>query len=111
MKPKIKILIADDHAIVRIGLSALLKTESDLSVVGVAKDGEEAVAEALRLNPDVIVMDLMMPKKSGVEATAEIHARLPEAKIVTTYGGRVEFVPLVEGRSTTNVIERIRSGA
>ena len=82
MKPKIKILIADDHAIVRIGLSALLKTESDLSVVGVAKDGEEAVAEALRLNPDVIVMDLMMPKKSGVEATAEIHARLPDTKII-----------------------------
>ena len=82
MKPKIKILIADDHAIVRIGLSALLKTESDLSVVGVAKDGEEAITEALRLNPDVIVMDLMMPKKSGVEATAEIHARLPDTKII-----------------------------
>ena len=82
MKPKIKILIADDHAIVRMGLSALLKTESDLSVVGVAKDGEEAVAEALRLNPDVIVMDLMMPKKNGVEATAEIHERLPGTKII-----------------------------
>ena len=82
MKPKIKILIADDHAIVRIGLSALLKTESDLSVVGVAKDGEEAVTEALRLNPDVIVMDLMMPKKNGVEATAEIHERLPDTKII-----------------------------
>ncbi len=82
VKPKIKILIADDHAIVRIGLSALLKTESDLSVVGVAKDGEEAVAEALRLNPDVIVMDLMMPKKNGVEATAEIHERLPGTKII-----------------------------
>ena len=82
VKPKIKILIADDHAIVRIGLSALLKTESDLSVVGVAKDGEEAVAEALRLNPDVIVMDLMMPKKNGVEATAEIHERLPDTKII-----------------------------
>ena len=82
MKTKIKILIADDHAIVRIGLSALLKTESDLSVVGVAKDGEEAVAEALRLNPDVIVMDLMMPKKNGVEATAEIHERLPGTKII-----------------------------
>ena len=82
MKPKIKILIADDHAIVRIGLSALLKTEPDLSVVGVAKDGEEAVAEALRLKPDVIVMDLMMPKKNGVEATAEIHEKLPETKIV-----------------------------
>ena len=82
MKPKIKILIADDHAIVRIGLSALLKTEPDLSVVGVAKDGEEAVVEALRLKPDVIVMDLMMPKKSGVEATAEIHKRMPDTKIV-----------------------------
>ena len=82
VKTKIKILIADDHAIVRIGLSALLKTESDLSVVGVAKDGEEAVAEALRLNPDVIVMDLMMPKKNGVEATAEIHERLPGTKII-----------------------------
>ena len=82
MKPKIKILIADDHAIVRIGLSALLKTEPDLSVVGVAKNGEEAVAEAFRLQPDVIVMDLMMPKKNGVEATAEIHEKLPETKIV-----------------------------
>jgi len=82
MKAKIKILIADDHAIVRIGLSALLKTEPDLSIVGVAKDGEEAVAEALRLKPDVIVMDLMMPKKNGVEATAEIHEKLPETKIV-----------------------------
>ncbi len=82
MKPKIKILIADDHAIVRIGLSALLKTEPDLSVVGVAKDGEEAVAEALRLKPDVIVMDLMMPKKNGVEATAAIHEKLPDTKIV-----------------------------
>ena len=82
MKPKIKVLIADDHAIVRIGLSALLKTEPDLSVVGVAKDGEEAVAEAIRLKPDVIVMDLMMPKKNGVEATAEIHERLPDTKIV-----------------------------
>ena len=82
MKPKIKILIADDHAIVRIGLAALLKTEPDLSVVGVAKDGEEAVAEALRLKPDVIVMDLMMPKKNGVEATAAIHEKLPDTKIV-----------------------------
>ena len=82
MKQKIKILIADDHAIVRIGLSALLKTEPDLSVVGVAKDGEEAIAEALRLKPDLIIMDLMMPKKNGVEATAAIHERLPDAKIV-----------------------------
>lgn len=78
----IKVLIADDHAVVRIGLSALLGTECDISVVGCAKDGEEAVAEARRLKPDVVVMDLMMPKKSGVEATAEILDAQPETKIV-----------------------------
>jgi len=78
----IHVLIADDHAVVRIGLSALLETEPGISVVGVAKDGEEAVAETLRLKPDVVVMDLMMPKKTGIEATAEILAALPETKII-----------------------------
>ena len=82
MKDRISVLIADDHAVVRIGLSALLGTETDISVIGVAKDGEEAVAEALRLKPDVIIMDLMMPKKTGVEATAEILTALPETKII-----------------------------
>lgn len=85
---KISVLIADDHAIVRIGLSALLKTEPDINVVGTAKDGVEAVAEARRLRPDVIVMDLMMPRKNGILATAEIRSLLPAAKIVvlTTFG-------------------------
>ena len=78
----IHVLIADDHAVVRIGLSALLETEPGISVVGVAKDGEEAVAETLRLKPDVVVMDLMMPRKTGIEATAEILAALPETKII-----------------------------
>lgn len=82
MKDKISVLIADDHAVVRIGLSALLRTEQDICVVGVAKDGEEAIAESLRLKPDVIVMDLMMPKKTGVEATAEILAAMPGTKII-----------------------------
>lgn len=79
---KIRVFIADDHAVVRIGLSALLGTEPDISVIGVAKDGVEAVEETLRLKPDVIVMDLMMPKKTGVEATADILAALPETKII-----------------------------
>ena len=78
----IRVLVADDHAVVRIGLSALLETEPDISVTGVAKDGAEAVAKTLQLKPDVIVMDLMMPKKTGVEATAEILAALPETKII-----------------------------
>ena len=79
---KIRVFIADDHAVVRIGLSALLSTEPDISVIGVAKDGVEAVEETLRLKPDVIVMDLMMPKKTGVEATTDILAALPETKII-----------------------------
>ena len=88
MKSKIRVLIADDHTIVRIGLAALLGAEDDIEVVGQAKNGSMAVREALRLNPDVVVMDLMMPKKDGAAATAELHERLPSAKILmlTTFG-------------------------
>lgn len=85
---KIKILIADDHTIVRAGLAALLGTEKDLEVIGQAKNGVEAIREAIRLQPDIIIMDLMMPKKDGVEATAEIVAKIPDAKVImlTTFG-------------------------
>ena len=85
---KIKIVVADDHKIVRKGLMALFKTTKDLEVVGEASDGEEAVALALSAKPDVIIMDLMMPLKDGVSATAEIHAKQPETRIIilTTFG-------------------------
>ena len=88
MKQKIRVLIADDHTIVRIGLAALLGAEKDIEVVGEAQNGEVAVKEALRLSPDVIIMDLMMPKKDGAEATAELREKLPSAKIIilTTFG-------------------------
>ncbi len=88
MKSKIRVLIADDHTIVRIGLATLLNAESDIEVVGEARNGEMAVKEALRLTPDTVVMDLMMPKKDGAEATAELHERLPSAKVIilTTFG-------------------------
>ena len=79
---KLSILIADDHKIVRLGLKSLFAAERDLAVVGEAADGEEAVAEALRLRPDVVIMDLMMPKLDGVTATRELHERLPSAKVV-----------------------------
>jgi len=84
----IKILIADDHLIVRTGLAALLGTEKDLKVVGQAKNGVEAVSETLRLHPDVVIMDLMMPKKDGVAATAEIAEKAPAAHIIvlTSFG-------------------------
>ena len=84
----IKVLIADDHLIVRTGLAALLGTEKDIKVVGQAKNGIEADREALRLHPDVIIMDLMMPRKDGVEATAELAEKAPEVKVIllTTFG-------------------------
>ena len=84
----IKVLVVDDHTIVRMGLAALLRTERDFDVVGEAANGEEAVAKAVRLAPDVILMDLMMPKMDGIAATAEIHGKVPSAKvlILTTFG-------------------------
>ena len=88
MKNTIRVLIADDHTIVRIGLRTLLGAEKDIEVVGEAKNGEMAVKEALRLRPDVVIMDLMMPKMDGAEATAALHERRPETKVIilTTFG-------------------------
>jgi len=88
MNGKIRILVADDHKIVRIGLVSLLNTIDGLEVIGEASDGDEAVAIAQRTRPDVVVMDLMMPNKDGDTATAEIHAMLPETRILilTTFG-------------------------
>ena len=63
------VLIADDHVIVRMGLKSLLETEDDIIVVGEAADGAKAVSETLRLKPDVVIIDLMMPKKDGAVAT------------------------------------------
>ena len=74
---KIRVLIADDHEIVRMGLASLLGTKKDIEVVGEAEDGEAAVRKAIKLAPDVVIMDLMMPKKDGVAATVEIRRRLP----------------------------------
>ena len=79
---KIKVLIADDHTIVRIGLTALLDTQPDIEVIGEADNGDAAVKAAQRLLPDVVIMDLVMPIKDGVAATAELHEKLPDAKVI-----------------------------
>lgn len=88
MNTKIRVLVADDHAIVRIGLRSVLEYEHDIEVVGEAKNGIEAVDEAKRLQPEVLVMDLVMPRKDGVAATSEIHDLLPQTRILilTTFG-------------------------
>ena len=79
---KISILIADDHEVVRAGLSAIFRFQKDFAIVGEAENGDEAVKLARRLAPDVVVMDLMMPVKDGVTATSEIIAASPSSKIL-----------------------------
>ena len=88
MEHKIKILIADDHAVVRLGLAALFSTQKDMEVVAKAKNGEEAVGLAVKTRPDVIVMDLVMPHMDGAEAMAKIKELVPSAKVImlTSFG-------------------------
>jgi two-component system NarL family response regulator len=78
----LRVLIVDDHALFRRGLQMVLKQEPDVEVVGEAADGHEAVAKAQELMPDVILMDVRMPKRSGIEATQKIKELLPHVKIL-----------------------------
>ncbi len=82
MTQLIRILIADDHAVVREGLRALIGTVPEMEAVGEAKDGVEAVFKARSLQPDVILLDLVMPRQDGIEALADIKRDNPEARIL-----------------------------
>jgi NarL family two-component system response regulator LiaR len=84
----IRVLIVDDHAILRMGLASLLASKSEIEVVGDASDGPSGIRKALKLKPDVVIMDLMMPGMDGIEATKELLAKAPESKILilTTFG-------------------------
>ena len=95
---KITVLIADDHEIVRTGLAAVFGFQDDFTVVGEATDGEQAVVQALELKPDVVIMDLMMPVKDGVEAAREILAAHPETRVVilTTFATSALIIDAIE---------------
>ena len=82
MSNRIRILIADDHQLIRAGIRALLEAESELEVVGEATDGLEVIAKARALQPDVILLDLQMPRKTGIEAIEEIKRDNPQARIL-----------------------------
>jgi DNA-binding NarL/FixJ family response regulator len=88
MPETIRVLIVDDHAVVRRGLLAFLETEPDLEIVGAAAGGAEAIQEVERLAPDVVLMDLRMEPLDGIEATRRIRARHPDVEVValTSYG-------------------------
>ncbi|MGW2198275.1 response regulator transcription factor [Streptosporangium sp. NPDC001682] len=78
----IRVLIVDDHALIRRSLEMALAAETDIEVVGEASDGQEAVELADRLTPDVMLMDVRMPRRSGIEATREIKASVPSTRII-----------------------------
>lgn len=94
----IRVLIADDHPIVRSGIAALVSSADDLELVGEAVDGLDAVALALALRPDVVLMDLRMPGLTGDEATARIRAEAPAVRVVilTTYESDSSILPAIE---------------
>ena len=93
-----KLLLVDDHEMVRLGLKAFLDAQVDVEVVGEASDGDQGVEKALELRPDVILMDIVMPGKSGIDATLEILKAWPEAKIVilTSYLDNEKIAPVLE---------------
>ena len=79
---RIRVMIVDDHSIVRVGLKQVLEQSGECEVVGEAADGEEAVRVAADVSPDVVVMDVIMPKKDGVEACREIMESAPETRVL-----------------------------
>lgn len=94
----IKILIVDDHAVVRKGIRALLATETDLEVIGEAVDGEQAVSLYQKLNPDLLLLDLIMPKVNGIEVIKQIKGDHPEAKILvlTSFAADDQVFPAIK---------------
>jgi DNA-binding NarL/FixJ family response regulator len=101
VKEKHRIVIAEDHTILREGLRALLSSEPDFEVVGEAEDGREAIRCTVELVPDLILMDLSMPKMNGIEAIREIKKRVPETK----------FLALTVHRTEEFILEVFQAGA
>jgi two-component system, NarL family, response regulator NreC len=95
---KIKVLIVDDHTLVRDGIRALLALVADTKVVGEAANGKEALEMVKKLAPDVVLMDLAMPIMSGLEATRRIRKRFPETKVLalTQYEDKEYIIPTIE---------------
>src|ERR1700730_4363924 len=116
----IRVLIADDHPVVCLGLLGIINGQPDMTVVGQARSGTEAVALARKHSPNVVLMDLRMPGMSGVEATAAIRAERPASAVIvlTTYQGDEDIrkalaagaePDLLKGMSHLKLLEAIRS--
>ncbi len=105
---RIKVLLVDDHAILRAGLRSLLETYDDIEIVGEASNGEEAIQKVRELKPDVIVMDVMMPRMNGLVATRYILEENPNARVLmlTQYGNKEYVLPLLEAGAGGYVLKQ-----
>ncbi|MGM7636858.1 response regulator transcription factor [Bacillaceae bacterium SAS-127] len=103
----IKVLLVDDHEMVRIGVSAYLMAQPDIEVVAEAENGEVAVEKALQFKPDIILMDLVMPKVDGIEATKQITKQWPEARIiiVTSFLDDEKVYPALEAGAISYLLK------
>ena len=106
-KEKIKLMLVDDHLVVRMGIASILSFDPDFEVVGQADSGAEALSMVQTLKPDVVIMDLMMPDMDGVEATRQIHAVRPDVRILvlTSFGTSVEVHHAIEAGATGALVK------
>lgn len=106
-KKRLKILLVDNHALLRLGLRTLFSNEADFTVVGEAADGGEAVLHALKTEPDIIIMDLMMPGIPVPDAIKEITTRLPDVKIIilTSYGTAAEISSAISAGAVGAIVK------
>ena len=107
MPSEIRVLVVDDHAVVREGLRTFLRLQEGIEVVGEAGDGEEAIAEAQRLAPDVVLMDLVMPKLDGVEAMQRIRAERAQTRVIvlTSFGDDEKLLPAVRAGASGYILK------
>jgi DNA-binding NarL/FixJ family response regulator len=106
----IRVLLVDDHAVVREGLRTFLDLQDGLDVVGEAEDGEQAVSEAERLRPDVILMDLVMPNLDGVGAMRALRERLPGARVIvlTSFADDERLLPAIQAGAAGYLLKNVQ---
>ncbi len=107
---KIKVILVDDHAVVRQGLRMFIEMQADMEVVGEGTNGLEAVELAVRLHPDVVLLDLIMPQMGGVEATQRIREQAPEARvlILTSFGEDDKIFPAIRAGAQGYLLKDIQ---
>ncbi|HWF75238.1 MAG TPA: response regulator transcription factor [Solirubrobacteraceae bacterium] len=109
MPEAIRVLLVDDHAVVREGLRNFLELQEGIEIVGEAGDGEAAIGEAERLHPDVILMDLVMPKLDGVGAMRELRRRLPASRVIvlTSFAQDDRLLPAIQAGAAGYLLKNV----